>query len=205
MNWYIVYKGKTRGNSLTDWLDKAHIEYYEPKRVVEVFNPESSEMEETETFVISNLIFIHTNDNIYNIIKRFVGLRYPFIDHMTGRPAVVKHKEMKRFIMSIEKSTEQKVEEPILLQQPYSFFSRYKKVKIIGGSLEGMEGYVVRVRKDRKLVISLGTMAVAVSGLHRWQLKPIEEDTNRGGKLHDYQCRKNTKSVCITKLKKKTL
>lgn len=181
MNWYIVYKGNAYSESLAERLDKAHIEHYEPKRIVETYDQEKAEVIKKEDVLISNLIFIHTSDNIYRIIERFAGLTAPYIDHMTRQPAKVSHKEMKRFIASIEDAYHSHADEPILLEHPYNYFSNHTKVRVLAGTLKGQIGYVVRIRNDRKLVISFGKMAVAVSGIPRRMLEKVDENLSRGG------------------------
>lgn len=186
MNWYIVYKGNAYSESLAERLDKANIEHYEPKRIVETYDKEKAEVVKREDVLISNLIFIHTSDNIYRIIERFAGLNCPYIDHMTHRPAMVSHQEMQRFITSVEEAYHSKADEPILLEHPFNYFSNHTKVKVMAGPLAGQMGYVVRIRNDRKLVISFGKMAVAVSGIHRRMLVKIDDTEMGGVKLVKY-------------------
>lgn len=48
-------------------------------------------------------------------------------------------------------------------------------MRVTAGLFEGIEGYVVRIRRDRKLVVQLyGIIAIAISGIHHSLLEIID-------------------------------
>ena len=50
------------------------------------------------------------------------------------------------------------------------------KVRVTGGPYEGAEGYVVRVKKDRRVMVKIaGTCAVLTSFVHPSLLEKIEK------------------------------
>lgn len=172
MSWYIVYKGKTHKcrNSLKQNLDRAQIPYYTAIRATEHVDGEQIIVREED--VLHNLIFIKTDEDIYSVTQRIDGLRSPYRNQSTGLPAVVSDEEMQRFMEFMQfRNTEIR-----LLQQPYQHFSTHQRVRVRAGQFEGIEGYVLRMRGDRKLVVSLGEMAMAVSGIHHTLLEPIHEE-----------------------------
>ena len=61
-----------------------------------------------------------------------------------------------------------------ILRDSYAKFCKNQLVRVKAGDFEGIEGRVVRVLRDRKLVIALGSMAVAISGIDRSLFEPIE-------------------------------
>lgn len=167
MLWYILYKGKARKGNLRVNLAKAGIKFFIPSRTIEYF--EDDEMKTKDEEVMKNLIFISTDLDVYLVANAIDGLRSPYIDKSTGKPAVVTDEEMQRFMKFIEyKNMDVKI-----LQDPYQHFRNNQKVRVKAGDFEGTEGYVFRMRGDRKLVISLGNMAVAISGIHHTLLEPI--------------------------------
>ncbi len=66
-------------------------------------------------------------------------------------------------------------EDLIYLNDSIGKFSTNDRVRVIGGHFENFEGYVVRIRRDRKLVVSIqGVVAVAISNIHPSLLRKIE-------------------------------
>ena len=93
-------------------------------------------------------------------------------DRTTGRPAVIPDRQMRPFmqLMQVDPTRIRILEKPV---------SRYAdgnvKLRILSGVLAGQEGYLVRIARDRKLVINLGGIAVAISDVHKEQFEEIKE------------------------------
>lgn len=168
MAWYILYKGKAARGSLGENLTKAGLSYFLPKQNIEYLEEDQMKVKEEET--LKNLIFIQTDAEIHSVANAIDGLRGPYIDRTTGKPAVVPDMEMQRFMDFLQA----KNMNALILQDPYQRFKVCQKVRVRAGDFEGVEGYVFRIRGDRKLVISLSSMAVAISGIHHSLLEPIE-------------------------------
>lgn len=169
--WYVVYRCKPHKGVINQILDESGIEYFLPVIVKKKLNEQGDAFEEKEEAFINNLIFIRTDDNIMTLIDATDGLRCPFMDRTTNKPAVISDADMQRFkdfiqVQNLEAS---------ILEDPYQRFKVCQKVRVSAGKFAGTEGYVFRIRGDRKLVISLGNMAVAISGIHHSLLEPIEE------------------------------
>lgn len=162
MDWYVVYKGRTIRGCLTDSLAEAGIAYYMPMQI--------KKGETKETPVFNNLIFIQTDKPVTTLIRETDGLKAPYYDRTSSRPAMVTDAEMQRFMQALQLSNHQAE----LLSNPFVRFRKYQKVRVMSGDFEGYEGHVVRIRRDHKLVISLGDMAFAISGIHHSLLEPIE-------------------------------
>lgn len=168
MVWYILYKGKARRDSLVENLAKGGVEYFLPQQSVEFLDDDQMKVKDEE--VMRNLIFVKTDKDILSVANAIDGLRGPYIDRATGRPATVSEGEMQRFRDFLEmKNMELRV-----LTDPYERFKSCQKVRVRAGAFEGTEGYVFRIRGDRKLVISLGNVAVAISGIHHTLLEAVD-------------------------------
>ena len=50
------------------------------------------------------------------------------------------------------------------------------KLRVLTGVLRGQEGYVVRILRDRQLVMEFGGYAVAISNVHREDFEIAEQD-----------------------------
>lgn len=168
--WFIVYRSSGSLKNCREYLDQTGLEYFVPTTVKEELSKDGREMVGVEVPVISNLVFIHTDRNILEVVNSIDFFRAPYKDHTTGRPAVVDDNEMNRF-MAVVNARKEGV---LILRDPFSKFAPMQKVRVRAGEFEGFEGRVVRILRDRKFVISLGTMAVAISGIHHTLLEPID-------------------------------
>lgn len=169
-NWFVVYKSGLSGPKFKEHLDLYDLEYFIPTILKEETSRDGKKMTRTEVPAISNLVFIRTGKDIRKIIEEVDCLRAPFKDYATGQPAIVEDDEMAQF-MAVINAHQEKVK---ILRDPFSKFAPMQKVRVRGGQFEGMEGRIVRIQRDRQLVISLGTMAVAITGIHHSLLEPID-------------------------------
>lgn len=170
MDWHIVYKGKpTAGrNSLRENLEQAGLPYYLPTQTTERL--EGDRMVQHTTTVLNNLIFIQTEQNITTIVRQIDGLKAPYMNRATGKPATVTDAELQRFRRVLEAKSLQAE----FLPDPYRRFETSPRVRVKAGDFAGLEGRVFRIRHDRKLIISFDDMAIAISGIHHSLLEVIE-------------------------------
>lgn len=168
----MVYRGKPLRGTLEQNLSDAAVEYYIPTLVSRKLNAEGDAIVEHEELFINNLMFVRTEAHILEVCNAVDGLRSPMIDRATGRPAVISDAEMQNFMRFVSvKNLDARI-----LPDPYQRFKVCQKVRVCAGDFEGIKGYVFRIRGDRKLIISLGDMAVAISGIHHTLLEPIEAE-----------------------------
>jgi len=167
MDWYVVYKGRSINSSLYDNLEKAGIPYFIAKQTTEKYV--EGKMVQKEEVLLKNLIFIQTDQNIYEITNSIDGLKAPYYNRATHTPAVIKEAEMKAF-MDVLAAKSYKVQ---LLQDSYSKFTTGTRVRVKAGMFEGLEGHVLRMKGDRKLVIGLDDIAIAITGIHFTLLEPV--------------------------------
>lgn len=122
---------------------------------------------------IHNLIFVKSTrvllDDYIARKGNFYSVQY--IKNLeTNEPIIIPQQQMSNFMLVAGAH----LDDLIYLNDSFEKFSQHEKVQVIGGVLEGMEGHVVRIRRDRKVVISIyGVVAVAVSGIHPSLLKKI--------------------------------
>lgn len=82
---------------------------------------------------------------------------------MTGEPASISNKVMMPF-MKVMQSEPERV---TFLRDPFIKFAKdHVKLRVLTGLLKGQEGYVVRILRDRQLVMDFGGNAVAISNVH---------------------------------------
>ena len=112
--------------------------------------------------VITSLLFVHAPERRVKAIEEAVKGRafvYKMVDG--ERPAVIPDRQMEMFRLVCSSG-----------DTGLTFFSdesmtRYKqgdKVRVIEGPLKGTEGYIKRIKKDRRLLVAIeGFIAVATS------------------------------------------
>lgn len=123
--------------------------------------------EEGKRFVpaVHNLIFVHTTRRFMDEYKRkveaFCPLRY-MMDRGTGLPMVVRDKEMEDFI----RVTSDRNNDIMYLDDPSAVATKGTPVEVACGPFMGIQGKLLRIRRDRKVVLQLaGVVAVAVEGI----------------------------------------
>lgn len=63
-----------------------------------------------------------------------------------------------------------------ILQHPFSYYAEGNTlVRMTSGDVTGMEGYRIRIHRDRKLVVDLGDIAVAIVGIFRDTFEEVEK------------------------------
>ena len=113
---------------------------------------------------VSGLVFLQGRTEQ---LKSFLIHNFPqyFLvnDCCTGKPAVIADSKMRPF-MKIMKDEPERV---TFLRDPFVKFARdHVKLRVLTGLLKGQEGYVVRILRDRQLVMDFGGNAIAISNVH---------------------------------------
>lgn len=104
--------------------------------------------------VIPDLLFVHTSRQALDpIVEKTETLQYRFLRRTWREPMTVRDSEMKRFIHAVNSSESVKYYMPgELTPEMYK-----KKIRIIGGKLDGYEGNLMTVRgsKTKRLLVEL--------------------------------------------------
>ena len=112
--------------------------------------------------VVSSLLFVHAPEDRLPDVEKSIygkGFLYRMVDNK--RPCVIPDKQMGMFQMVCSSGAD-----------GLEFFAdddmtRYKsgdKVRVLEGPLKGAEGYIKRIRKDRRLLVAIeGFIAVATT------------------------------------------
>lgn len=161
-------------------LIKNRIEAETPHRVfihttvVRNASATSSDVETKPT--ISGLIFIQGDvaDIKKYLQENFTGL-YLANDCATGETAVIRDSVMQPFMKLMKLGSSQ----IRFMLKPISEYAKGNPLlRITSGIFEGLEGYVVRIDRDRKLVMAIGDMTIAVSGVHKESFEKVEDYDN---------------------------
>ena len=122
---------------------------------------------------ISGLIFIQGKTKV---IKKYLWQRFPQYhlvnDCSTRKAAVIPDSVMQPF-MRIAGADPSRIR---FLVNPLTHYAEGNTlVEIMTGPLAGLQGYIIRIDRDRKLVIGIGDMTVAIGGVHKENFEKVEE------------------------------
>ena len=125
----------------------------------------SDNTEQLDPLTVSGLVFLQGETRE---LERFLMDNFPMIylikDCATNRPASIPHAQMKPF-MELMKSNPYEI---TLLRDAFEKFAENRvKLRLLTGPFAGHEGYIVRIHRDRQLVMQLGGITVALRGIHR--------------------------------------
>ncbi len=127
---------------------------------------------------VSGLVFIQGDPNgIQKYLDEKMQPHRLCRNCSTGRPAIIPCSQMEPF-MRIAESDPERLR---FLLRPFAYYSRNRTLlRIVSGDYAGMEGYVIRIARDRRLVMDFGGIAVAVTGIHAERFEEV--DKNRESK-----------------------
>lgn len=122
---------------------------------------------------ISGLIFIQGKTKV---IRKYLWERFPQYhlvnDCSTRKAAVIPDSVMQPF-MRIAGTDSSRIR---FLVNPLTHYAEGNTlVEIMTGPLAGLQGYIIRIDRDRKLVIGVGDMTVAIGGVHKENFEKVEE------------------------------
>ena len=131
---------------------------YAPKR------GESRGVRKMVVQTVSGLIFLRGNPEE---LQAYLNDKFPLhrlcINCSTGKVARIPNSQMEPF-MRVVKSDPERIR---FLLRPFVYYSKNRTLlRIVSGDFAGLEGYVIRIARDRKLVMDVGGMSVAIGGVH---------------------------------------
>lgn len=167
--WFVMRVTYSRELKAKQLLQDAGVECFVPMMWVRDENGEHSMP------AVHNLIFVHTSrefmDNYKRKTEEVCPLRYT-MDHSTGLPMVVCDKEMEDF-MRVASDRESDIK---YLDNPDAAATKGTPVEVMIGPYKGIHGKLLRIRKDRKVVLELaGMVAIALNGIPMEWCRIIEE------------------------------
>ena len=152
-HWYAIKVFWRRTARIKEVLDGLGMEYY------------------AQT-VVPSYVFIHTDESsAKRLAHSQFGFIYLYTDRKTRKPAVVPDREVEIFkiVCSVQDTGLE------LLDEDPAKYMVGDPVRVIDGPFKGAEGYIKRIRKDRRLVVVIsGVAAIATSYIPPSQLEKIQ-------------------------------
>lgn len=138
-----------------------------------VYTKKKNQIKKKEQPTISGLVFIQgETTKVQSFLNRnFISL-YLVKDCSTGLPAVIPHRTMLPF-MQIAGVSPSRVR---FMPHPFGYYAPgHVLARITSGPLAGLEGYQVRISRDKCLVTSMGGMTVAIGGVCKETFENVDE------------------------------
>lgn len=138
-----------------------------------VYTRKNKQIQKEERASVSGLLFVQGDESDIQSFLDGKSLNLHLVrDCSTGRPAVIADKVMRPFMMVSHL-------EPTRIRfmpHPFGYYSQGNTlVRITSGVLAGLEGYRIRISRERCLITSVGGMGVAVKGIHKDSFENIDE------------------------------
>lgn len=158
-------KGEDKDGGVPEWF--VH------KSAVYTFGKHDNEPTREYTLTPIGLVFLKgTTERL----KRFLADSLPTLhlvnDKATGRAAEIPDAQMQPFRLAVETQPDNIT----YLDNPIAHFRGKTHIRMLTGTFRGVDGYLVRVRRDRKLVMGVAGITVAIGGIHNDRFEILEEE-----------------------------
>ena len=169
--WYAIRVTYNRELKVKADLDAQGIDNFIPMKYVSVMRGKDRRVKKL-VLAIHNLIFMLVDRNTMVQYKATTTLPIRYImNRETHQPVVIPRKQMDNFIAVAGNYNEQLLyleNDPITLHKG-------DKVRITGGLFEGAIGTLMRIKGNRRVVVSIpGVIAVATTDIHPSLIEKIE-------------------------------
>ena len=171
--WSYIYVHHCKVERFVDIISETDIPYFVHRTTTYRHRKASKGIETLERPTISGLVFLQGNPNSLHryLNSRFTDL-YLVKDCSTHQPAVISDSRMRPFMRLLETDPERI---RFLVHRLEYYAQNNVRVRILTGTLAGFEGYIVRIDRDRRLVMNIGDITVAIANIHRETFEEVME------------------------------
>ena len=126
--------------------------------------PSGKGVMKVEKPTVSGMVFLQGETKQLRLfLYKYFPRYYLAKDCSTGKPASIADSVMRPFMRIME----ERPDRVTFLRDPFVRFAKdHVKLRVLTGVLAGQEGYVVRILRNRQLVMDLGGYAVAINDVH---------------------------------------
>ena len=174
-SWSYLFVHNQKVKSIEEQLKKDGITHFVHKTIKYVPRHRNrGGMREVETPSVSGLIFLQGAPELLQDYLDKNKKPYKLCKNCsTGKVATIPCNQMEPFMRVAETEPERLR----FLLRPFVYYSKNRTLlRILTGEYAGLEGYVIRIARDRRLVIDVGGMAVAISGVHAERFEEVHKN-----------------------------
>ena len=162
--WSYLFIHNKKVSAFTDKLSEDKVKHFIHKTVIYQRKKHSRGIQTLEKPTVSGLVFLQGSPSaLQAYLNENFEKHYLVKNCSTHLPAVIPDSVMQPFMRVLETSPER----IRFLLHPFQYYAGGNiKLRITSGFLAGLEGYVIRIDRDRRLVMDVGGMSAAISGIH---------------------------------------
>lgn len=172
LRWYAMKVYFNKVSDMEERLGEEDVECYVPY----IDQKGSREEGKKRQVAIPSLMFFHSSPLEARRVQQVVRGKAMVYTHQTLEgwiPALISEREMNVFRLVVSSGADGLE----YFDNDPRVFKRGERVRVTGGLFAGAEGHVVRIKGDRRLIVSLtGICAVATSYIPRCFLEKIESE-----------------------------
>lgn len=175
--WCYLFIHHSKVGAFTEKLARDNMRHFVHKTVIYQRSKHSRAIQTIEKPTVSGLVFLQgAPKELQNYLDANFPGHYLVNNCSTHLPAVISDSVMRPFMRVMETSPER----IRFLLHPFRYYAGGNiKLRLTSGSFAGLEGYVIRIDRDRRLVMDVGGMSVSVSGVHCETFEVVEEDVDK--------------------------
>ncbi|MDR0604521.1 MAG: UpxY family transcription antiterminator [Bacteroidales bacterium] len=177
--WYVLFAANGKAEKIKPYLEAVAIEYFFPLYYKERKLKDSERCRRVLYPLLSNLIFVKSSKEILNPVLNDVKLKLNISSDLYYRDLadrkiiVVPEDQMMNFIAVAGNEKEQ----VIYLSNDEVKLKKGAKVRIIGGAFEGVEGELLKIKGDKRLVVSIPNLFSVATAFIPTHFVQVLEDT----------------------------
>lgn len=169
--WSYLFVHRSRIRPFADRMELDGIRTFVHTTVIYQRNKDTRGVESRKVPTLSGLLFVQGPAvELQQYLDRYFPTFHLVNDCATRRPAVIPHARMVPFMRIAET-------DPDRIRFMLHTFEHYAKghtlLRVTSGPMAGMEGYIVRIDRDRRLVMQIGTFVVAINGIYSESFEPV--------------------------------
>ncbi len=169
-SWSYVFTHHLRVAILQDRLSRSFPTFVHTSLVYKRID---KKLQAIEKPTVSGLLFIQGEPlAIQGSLNMLSSSLYLVKDSATSKPARIPDRDMQLF-MRIASAGDRQIR--YMLHPLGDYAEGRARIRVTEGILQGLEGYVVRLNKDRFLLTRMGNMTIAISGVHRDSFVNVDE------------------------------
>lgn len=161
-HWYALRVTYGREMKLKAVLEEQEIRHFLPIKTIHYNRKRDGKLMKKQVSAIPNLIFVHSTRPQVQALKEDCAATIPvryFMDRTSHKPLIIPDRQMEDFIRLASDGDDNL----LYLDNPEIVFEKGEPVEVTYGPFAGIQGYVLRIRRDRKVVLVLnGLLAAAI-------------------------------------------
>lgn len=161
-SWCYLFVRPSQTERVDDWISKKFNTFI-PSESLNCFV--NGQVEHVSQQDMQGLLFVQGRAaDIQDYLTDSFGDNHLARDHASGRVATISDSIMQPFIR-LQRLAPARIR---IMPHPFSYYAEGNKlIRLTSGELRGMEGYRIRIARDRCLVTDMGGMSVAIRGIHK--------------------------------------